>query len=162
MGGTQAAGAVSGAAASSAASAPHVLVTGGGGFLGRALVQHLLAAGHTVRSFARGAYPELEALGVEVLSARIDRADASDPAMISGQDLVEALSWHGISSRAVYQTPLANESAGAAILRDVAGLDVSLVVMGAFTQSRVRGVSLGDVTKYMIRHATVPLLMTGS
>ena len=102
------------------------------------------------------------ALGVEVLSARIDRADASDPAMISGQDLVEALSWHGISSRAVSQTPLANESAGAAILRDVAALDVSLVVMGAFTQSRVRGVSLGDVTKYMIRHATVPLLMTGS
>ena len=44
-----------------------VLVTGGGGFLGRAIVGQLLAAGYRVRSFARGAYPELESLGVEVV-----------------------------------------------------------------------------------------------
>lgn len=43
-----------------------VLVTGGGGFLGGAIVGQLLARGDTVRSFARGAYPELEARGVEV------------------------------------------------------------------------------------------------
>ena len=115
-----------------------------------------------VRSLAAGMEFLHAALGVDILSARIDRADAADPAMISGQDLVEALSWHGIAASAVDRTPLANESAGAAILRDVSALDVSLVVMGAFTQSRVHGVSLGDVTGYMIRHATVPLLMTGS
>ncbi len=49
------------------------LVTGGGGFLGRAIVDRLLARGDSVRSFSRGAYPELEALGVEVL--RGDLAD---------------------------------------------------------------------------------------
>ena len=41
------------------------LVTGGGGFLGRYIVEQLLAQGTKVRSLARGSYPELEALGVE-------------------------------------------------------------------------------------------------
>jgi len=44
----------------------HFLVTGGGGFLGRYIVEQLLARGDRVRSFGRGAYPELTALGVDV------------------------------------------------------------------------------------------------
>lgn len=51
-----------------------VLVTGGGGFLGRAIVEHLLAAGFSVRSFARSDYPELRQRGVEVI-----RGDLTDP-----------------------------------------------------------------------------------
>ena len=50
-----------------------VLVTGGGGFLGRALVERLLAEGYRVRSYARNDYPDLRALGVTVL--RGDLAD---------------------------------------------------------------------------------------
>ncbi|MFQ5929860.1 MAG: NAD-dependent epimerase/dehydratase family protein, partial [Acidobacteriota bacterium] len=49
------------------------LVTGGGGFLGGAVVRCLLEQGSTVASFSRGAYPALEALGVEVF--RGDLAD---------------------------------------------------------------------------------------
>ncbi|MCL2305746.1 MAG: NAD-dependent epimerase/dehydratase family protein [Planctomycetaceae bacterium] len=44
-----------------------VLVTGGGGFLGRYIVERLVARGDRVRSFGRKAYPELERLGVEVV-----------------------------------------------------------------------------------------------
>jgi len=43
-----------------------VLVTGGGGFLGSAIIQALLANGHSARSFSRGDYPHLHAAGVEV------------------------------------------------------------------------------------------------
>jgi nucleoside-diphosphate-sugar epimerase len=43
----------------------NALVTGGGGFLGKAIVQRLVARGDAVRSLARGRYPELEELGVE-------------------------------------------------------------------------------------------------
>ncbi len=41
-----------------------VLVTGGGGFLGQAIVRQLLERGDTVSVINRSAYPELEALGV--------------------------------------------------------------------------------------------------
>jgi 2-alkyl-3-oxoalkanoate reductase len=41
------------------------LVTGGGGFLGSAIVRQLRERGDEVVSFSRGSYPELAALGVE-------------------------------------------------------------------------------------------------
>jgi nucleoside-diphosphate-sugar epimerase len=47
---------------------PHpenALVTGGGGFLGGAVVRLLAARGDRVRTFSRGRYPVLDALGVE-------------------------------------------------------------------------------------------------
>jgi 2-alkyl-3-oxoalkanoate reductase len=50
-----------------------ILVTGGGGFLGKAIVKRLLKLNYRVRSFSRGDYPELERLGVEVRSG--DLAD---------------------------------------------------------------------------------------
>jgi len=45
----------------------NALVTGAGGFLGRYLVEQLVAREDRVRAFSRGDYPELAALGVEMV-----------------------------------------------------------------------------------------------
>jgi len=54
------------------------LVTGGGGFLGRYIVEQLVARGDEVTVFARGHYPELEQIG-----AKLIRGDLQDEAAIT-------------------------------------------------------------------------------
>lgn len=54
------------------ATALRALVTGGGGFLGRAICEQLRAAGWEVRSLSRGEHAELAALRVEHVRAGID------------------------------------------------------------------------------------------
>ena len=54
-----------------------ILVTGGGGFLGGAIVRELLCRSETVRTFSRRHYPGLEKLGVEQI-----RGDLTDPTAV--------------------------------------------------------------------------------
>ncbi len=54
-----------------------ILVTGGGGFLGGAIVRKLIRRGCTVRTFSRRSYSGLTALGVEQIAG-----DLNDPAAV--------------------------------------------------------------------------------
>lgn len=54
----------------------HILVTGGGGFLGQHIVSQLQQRGHTVRILARSAYPALAAQGVDCQQGNLADADA--------------------------------------------------------------------------------------
>jgi nucleoside-diphosphate-sugar epimerase len=63
------------------------LVTGGGGFLGGALVRRLVGEGATVRTLQRGAYDELRGLGVEQITGDIADETVVDRA-VAGCDVV--------------------------------------------------------------------------
>lgn len=63
------------------------LVTGGGGFLGRHIVQQLRARGDQVTLLARGRYPEVEALGVTGVRWDLTRAEGL-AALVAGHDVV--------------------------------------------------------------------------
>ena len=63
------------------------LVTGGGGFLGRVIVEQLLQRGDEVTVFARGSYPDLRAAGAHIFRGDIQNIDAVTQAC-SGMDIV--------------------------------------------------------------------------
>jgi nucleoside-diphosphate-sugar epimerase len=63
------------------------LVTGGGGFLGRYIVEQLLARGGSVTVFARGDYAELEQIGARTVRGDVQDAQAIKRAC-AGQDVV--------------------------------------------------------------------------
>ena len=64
-----------------------VLVTGGGGFLGLAIVRQLTELGLTVRSFSRNHYEELSSMGVDQIQGDLGDSDAVSAA-VEGVNLV--------------------------------------------------------------------------
>jgi 2-alkyl-3-oxoalkanoate reductase len=64
-----------------------VLVTGGGGFLGGAIVRQLLARGDAVRVLARGSYPALADEGAELVRGDITSASTVSEA-VAGCDAI--------------------------------------------------------------------------
>lgn len=124
-----------------------ILVTGGGGFIGGAIVHQLLERGDRVRSFARSASPHLLARGVEVIQGDLGEADDVSSA-VAGADavihvaakagywgsvedyyrpnvrgtanVVSACRLHGVSRLVYTSTPSVVHGGG-----DVAGLDES-------------------------------------
>lgn len=57
-----------------------ILVTGGGGFLGGAIIRLLVSKGVKIRSFSRSSYAELEALGVDQLQGDLTDLQALEAA----------------------------------------------------------------------------------
>lgn len=72
------------------------LVTGGGGFLGGAIVDGLLAEGFQVRSFSRGDYPALRARGVETAQGDLADLDAVTRAVEGCELIVHAAALAGV------------------------------------------------------------------
>ena len=55
---------------------PKVLVTGGGGFLGSAIIERLVARGDAVRSLSRSHYPNLANMGVDQIQGAVGAVEA--------------------------------------------------------------------------------------
>lgn len=76
----------------------------------------------------------------------------------SGDGLVAFLAWHGIAA-AMGALPEDKGSIGETLLTAAAADRIDLLVLGAYTHSRLRQLILGGVTRHLIEHAPLPLLM---
>ena len=76
----------------------------------------------------------------------------------AARGLGEYLAWHGITAVAEPIEP-GGYTVGQAVLGFCAKHGVDMLVMGASTQSRVRQLILGGVTRHVLENAEIPLLM---
>ena len=91
---------------------------------------------------------------VTVITAQSGRNDESRLA-----DLAAYLRWHGIVAGSRTVAALNVVSIGAAILEETKRLEATMLVMGAYTHSRIHQFLLGGVTKHVIAHSHIPVLM---
>jgi nucleotide-binding universal stress UspA family protein len=73
-------------------------------------------------------------------------------------DVVSHLAHHGLETK-VELVETKELGASDVVLSRVADLGADLIVMGAYGHSRLREMILGGMTRDMLRHMTVPVLM---
>jgi hypothetical protein len=121
------------------------------------LLSHVMIAWNSSIEATRavaGAMPLLhQAKQVSIFTAPA-RADET----IRDLYLGEQLAWHGIRSHYL-PADIDAHSVGAALLDAVHAERATMIVMGAYTHSRVREMLLGGVTRHILKHTTVPVLM---
>ena len=78
--------------------------------------------------------------------------------MAGADDLITFLGWHGIA--ATHQDIPAGGNAGMAVLESCKIALADLLVMGAYTHSRLRQLILGGVTRHVLAHADIPVLLS--
>ncbi|TXL77197.1 universal stress protein [Vineibacter terrae] len=76
----------------------------------------------------------------------------------SADDLVRHLAWRACAPATVVSDPADN--AGAGLLAVAAQENAGLIVMGAYSHGRLRNLVFGGATNIVLRHTTIPVLMT--
>jgi len=71
--------------------------------------------------------------------------------------VADYLALHGVAARGLHLLDRPGAT-GAVLLEELAKRGAGLLVMGAFTHSRLRELVMGGVTNHVIRHASVPVL----
>lgn len=83
----------------------------------------------------------------------------SDVEPTMAHDLVAYLKWHGVNASVLKDETGKANSVEDALLTAVKKTKASLLVMGAYTHSRLKELLFGGVTRHVFRHATIPVLM---
>lgn len=101
-----------------------------------------------------GAVPFLSgAESVNVLSVVEPRV-----AGVVQRDLPRYLAWHGVSAL-THQLSPSSSGDGEALLSEAMRLGANLLVMGAYSRSRLKRIVFGGVTTHVLANATMPVLM---
>lgn len=109
-------------------------------------------------SAARDALPFLikaKQVRIAVFDARSNTEGHGDE---PGSDVALYLARHGVKVTVTRES--SGGDVGSAALSRAADLDIDLIVMGGYGHSRLREWIMGGVTKTMLEHMTVPVLMS--
>ena len=101
-----------------------------------------------------GAMPFIQSADtVHVLTAETSATEAA-----AGRRIADYLAWHGVNVQLTILKP-GSEPVGQTIINKATELGSDLLVMGGYGHSRMREMILGGVTRYVLNHAGLPVLM---
>ncbi|CAO3427277.1 COG0589: Universal stress protein UspA and related nucleotide-binding proteins [Azospirillum doebereinerae] len=90
---------------------------------------------------------------VHALTAETSATDA-----VAGSRISQYLAWQGVNAELTILKP-GSEPVGETVTKKAAELGADLLVMGGYGHSRMREMILGGVTRYVLNHAGLPVLM---
>lgn len=124
------------------------------------LGERILIAWNRSREAARAVHDALPLL-VTAKSAIIMEVnpDSRRQSHTAGADIAQHLIRHGVKAE-LAPTTARGIDVSDAILSRAADLGIDLLVMGGYGHSRLREYTLGGVTRHMLQHMTVPVLMS--
>lgn len=119
-------------------------------------IRNAVIAWNGSREAARAVRAALPLL-TETSDLAVFAAAEKDRALGDAAEALRYLAWHGRSGHAV--RPGSVTHVGEALVAAAAHERADLIVMGAYTHSRMRQLVFGGATSHLIEHANVPVLM---
>ena len=123
-----------------------------------ATARHALIAWNGSREAARAVH---DALPLLLISERVSAVTIGEPAYGDAPppDVAQYLARHDLQVEWQH-VPEGEVATGEALLAYANEADADLIVAGAYGRSRLRELVFGGVTQHLLRHATVPVLMS--
>ncbi len=121
--------------------------------------ERVLVAWNRTRESARAVHDAMpfltRAKSVRIMEVNPDRGDKH----IAGADIALHLARHGVQAE-TGSTSAEDIDTGDVLLSRAADLGADLLVMGAYGHSRLREYTFSGVTLHLLRHMTIPVLMS--
>jgi len=123
----------------------------------------ILVGWNATREAARATFDSLpllkKAKTVKLLWVNPDAANGGSGTGMPGSELAATLSRHGVNVEAGHSVAK-DVGVGDELLSRAADQGADLIVMGAYGHSRVREYVFGGATRHILRHMTVPILLS--
>jgi nucleotide-binding universal stress UspA family protein len=136
---------------------PVLIVPRAGDF--QTIGERVLVAWSATRESTRALHDAMPILELAKSVTVMEVNPRRDPRHIAGADIAAHLARHGVKVE-VSSITAGDIEVGDAILSRAADLGSDLLVMGAYGHSRLREFTFGGVTRHILQHMTLPVLMS--
>jgi nucleotide-binding universal stress UspA family protein len=92
----------------------------------------------------------------KVIVLSVDEGHPNGP---TAEDMVTYLKCHGVNASSTMVKDSGGRSAGQALLNEVVNVGADMMVMGAYSRSRMRRLIFGGVTSEVLDKTEIPVLM---